>query len=171
MSPLVAQLLDPSAQPAWRGGIVRKIEPQGGSVLTLLPTAKRVTGRMVDAEVSAVARRIREFRDLQDGWMGDGSKAPDIQGLQWLAEYFTERFSSQTPAVFPTPTGEVEMEWRNGDRSACVTVSLHSKMARWFSFYPEDNHDVRDCEVPLELDKMEEWKYLNDLVQGLFSIG
>jgi hypothetical protein len=141
-------------------------EPQCSTSLTSVISSANLS----DAS-AAVALRILSFSDLQDGWMGTGSKAADIGGLRWLAEQFAEKFKQpSTPAVFLTPDGDVEMEWRHEGRSACATVSLSSRMAEWYSFFPEDNHDERDYEETLALDRREGWKRLNDLIQSLFSI-
>ena len=125
--------------------------------------------RNLDA-VLAVRDRILSFLEYQDGWMGDGSKAPDVYGLNWLAQAFASHFEQQlTPSVFLTPDGDVEMEWRYAGRSVSFTVSLISRTAVWYSFFPEDNHDRRDFEESLILDR-EGWKRLNNLIQSLFSI-
>lgn len=120
-----------------------------------------------------VRNRILSFCDYQDGWAGEGSKAPDIVGLKWLAQEFLESFGRPNlPSVFLTFDGDViEMEWRKDDRSVSLTVSLSSKTAEWFSFFPADNHDRRDFTEVISLDDRKGWERLNNLVHGLFSTG
>jgi hypothetical protein len=122
-------------------------------------------------DVSKVKERILSFRDYQDGWMGEGSKAPDVSGLEWFAESFVAHFEQHsTPAVFLNPDGDVEMEWQNAVKSSVLTVSLISKTGAWYSFFSEDNHDERDFEETLELYNWKGWNRLNNLIHGLFSI-
>ena len=121
-------------------------------------------------DVIVVGKRILSFCEYHDGWMGEGSKGPDVYGLKWLAKAFASYFEQHpTPAVFLTPNGDVEMEWRNSGRSVSLTVSLSSRVAVWYSFSLEDNHDEKDYEETIILNK-EGWKRLNNLIQGLFSI-
>ena len=121
-------------------------------------------------DVLVVGERIHSFGEYRDGWMGEGSKAPDVPGLTWLAQAFVSYFNqSNIPSVFLTPDGDVEMEWRKADRAVSLTVSPGSRIAEWYSFFPADNHDDRDYEETIELDR-EGWKRLNNLIQGLFSI-
>ena len=147
--------------------------PASGIVLATAAVSRLivVSGRI---EVLDVASQIISFYDMRDGWMGNASKAPDILGVQWLAEGFVEGFDPllPTPSVFPTQNGGVEMEWRKGGRSAIVTVSFDKSRTtvEWFSFYPEDDHDERDVEKQLELDKIEGWRHLNHLIKDFYSI-
>ena len=121
-------------------------------------------------DVLVVGKRILSFSDYRDGWMGEGSKAPDVPGLTWLAQAFVSYFNqSNIPSVFLTPDGDVEMEWRKDDRAVSLTVSPGSRIAEWYCFFPADNHDDRDYEETIALDR-EGWKRLNNLIQGLFSI-
>ena len=121
-------------------------------------------------DVLVVGERILSFGEYRDGWMGEGSKAPDVPGLTWLAQAFVSHFNQgNIPSVFLTPDGDVEMEWKKVDRAVSLTVSLDSRIAEWYSFSPTDNHDDRDFEEIIVLDR-KGWKRLNNLIQGLFSI-
>jgi len=74
--------------------------------------------------LEAVMRRIQAARGLSDGWLGDGSHAPDAALLGWLeghAQLLAE--SAHVISVVPIADGGVALQWTDSAKE--FTAELH----------------------------------------------
>ena len=118
-----------------------------------------------------VACRILSFDDMEDGWGGSGSLAPPARELRRLAVNFRRNFCPELPlpAVFPTHSGGVEMEWSPRERTVIVDIPMRPpRAATLFAFYTADEGDDRDVEETIELRKINGWKLLHRLLRAYF---
>ena len=83
-----------------------------------------------------VPTRLEELALLRQGWLdGDQGEPLSEEGLVWLAECFESYFNSEEvplPAAFPTPEGNVQLEWTFERREVSLEVNLTSKGANYF---------------------------------------
>ena len=123
-----------------------------------------------------IARRLEEFKTLQDGWAdgvqpasdwGDGyGVAPSAEGLDWLADAFAARYSDDLPKpyVCPTPEGGVLLEWKIGTHRPSLEIDLTTREAEWHSL---DLSTAESYEWDLKLDDFRAWEWLDDELRGL----
>lgn len=111
-----------------------------------------------------VATRLEELSLLEDGWLDGYGKAPDKQGLEWLAKTFDSNYDVENlplPATFPTPEGNVQFEWSIGD----FEISMEVELTRLRGVYHEYNTITKkDKFFYLNLKEEKKWFILNKLL-------
>lgn len=123
-----------------------------------------------------VNRRLASLKNLNDGWAdgiqpanlsGDGyGKAPSVRGLDWLADALQKRYSDDLslPHIFPTPEGDVSLEWSIGPYRASLEIDLGTYQAEWHCL----NITTDDSfEYDLNLDVPASWEWLTREVRRL----
>lgn len=66
------------------------------------------------------SQRLNELRELEDGWYGPGSKAPDAALLDRVGVLLLDAIEQNMPRplLFPTPEGGVQAEWQHNSLHA-----------------------------------------------------
>ena len=116
---------------------------------------------------SDAAHRPNELRYIEDGWMEDGSGiAPDKSAIKKLSRLFDEYYRSGNvmPHIYPTPSGNIEMEWIFGGRGFLLKVDLSTFMAEMTD---TDRYDTTE----FDLSSAHGWTLLNDLLKGAAANG
>lgn len=115
-----------------------------------------------------VRARLAEFRELRDGWAdgmqyagdwGSGyGKMPNPAGLDWLAAAFEQRYPAGVPLphTYPTPEGEVRMEWSCRSHCFILEIDLATHQGRWL-WFDQDSDD--ELERVLDLDAAQDWEW------------
>ena len=80
------------------------------------------------------------LESVEDGWDDGKGKAPSMKGLHWLKNsqlalflHFSKTepqpwtFPTESPAVFPLQSGEVEFEWAENALSASLKVDVDTR--------------------------------------------
>ena len=101
---------------------------------------------------------------LRDGWMdGQGVRLP-ASGVAWLSKAWTEAWPDAValPHAYPTPEGNVQLEWDNPRSTTCVEVDLVSHIAEAMVARTDDGEILE--EASLHLDDPAQWKALVALV-------
>jgi hypothetical protein len=77
------------------------------------------------AWVVAFARKVEQILKLQDGWDGEGSKAPNLNSVIEALEFLFSALSHDTlaPQVVPTSDGGLQLEWHAKGIDLEVTFS------------------------------------------------
>jgi hypothetical protein len=122
-----------------------------------LPRIKEVE-EFILLDPSDVQSRLNDLRHMEDGWMEDGSgKAPDEKALSRLAELFESFYWSDKilPYTYPTPSGDIEMEWSINDMDFILEISLSDFKGKLVS---SENDGI---EIELDLGSDSGWKELN----------
>lgn len=77
---------------------------------------------------SPIARRFRELRELEAGWLdGDEGEALNAEGLNWLERLLDELIHKQAmpvPYLYPTIENDVRAEWSIGPWAVSANFSL-----------------------------------------------
>lgn len=110
-----------------------------------------------------VSYRLNELLSMEDGWMEDGSGiAPDKEALLKLAELFDMFFWSDDllPYIYPTPSGDIEMEWKVGNTDFILDVVLSCFKGKLVS---SENDNV---EIELDLGSEAGWNKLNGMLKA-----
>lgn len=110
-----------------------------------------------------VSSRLDELQNMENGWMEDGSGiAPDKAALLKLADLFDLFYWSdeELPYVYPTPSGDIEMEWRIADMDFILEISLPKFTGKLVS--SEDEY----VETELDLESESGWDELNEKLRA-----
>lgn len=106
-----------------------------------------------------IASQIRLLKNMPDDWHHDEtSRAPDPDGLEWLAERFEQDYPADalTPYIFPAPEGTVTALWKlNEEIQVEIEFNLAARTAeRWI--HNRSNlsaqRDILDLNTPNALD-------------------
>ncbi len=104
----------------------------------------------------ALAARLDEIAQLQDGWFEGQGLAPNADQLatvtDWLSSYPDQIV---LPRVFPTQEGNLLLEWP-GTSDPSLDINLSSMQASFHAFGP----DERDIEEDFDLSNQDGWKNL-----------
>lgn len=113
-----------------------------------------------------VPARLREFRAMDDGWYDGEGEAPPLEGLDWLATKFRERYPDDIPLpyTYPTPKGGIEMEWSIGEHSVILEVDLSTHQGDYLGF--DDKSDVENTRT-LDLQSADGWTWMIDNIRQL----
>ena len=138
--------------------IVRYVQGVGADVEQFEP-------HLVDRQEHLVSR-LDQLREMEDGWLGSGSGiAPRDDHLTWLSEMIKRHYPCELPPphTYPTPDGNIEMEWGEGDYCAILEVNLTLRSA--YLYLSGDNDD--DAEPPpIDLESAEGWRQIFDSVSA-----
>ena len=123
-----------------------------------------------------VCERLESLKALEDGWASGAqlarqcgaaySKAPDSEGLDWLAAQFAQYYPDTLPRpyIYPTPEGGVQVEWPLGEQEASLEIDLRTHSAEWQCL---DFGTRLSVEHTLGLDAPASWKWLADQLADL----
>ena len=115
-----------------------------------------------------IAAQLDDLRNLKDGWAdgvqhprdwGNGyGKAPNHEGLDWLAGKFVREYPSDLPLprAYPTPEGGVQLEWRLGRHDISLEVDIEGHGGEWNWV---DLNSEEEGEKALDLDNGNDWKW------------
>jgi len=109
-----------------------------------------------------------QFRELGDGWFDGEGTALDKSGLAWLEQLFAEEFARDLPipTFFPTPEGNVRIEWFAGRNDVSLEVDLHDRTG-YFHAMNLDSGVAEEANVNLQ--SQAEWAKLVATIRKLVS--
>jgi hypothetical protein len=90
---------------------------------------------------------IREYKQLEDNWDGDGAKAPFRHSLM-LSSYLLkvlQSFGQKVYHVAPGPSGEILLDLRNRDRS--IELLFYEDRAKYVRFSQAEKPDQGSFEL------------------------
>lgn len=114
---------------------------------------------LIPSDPLDVPARIRELREIRDGWYDASSKAPPHSDLDWLESSYQNHFPAALPRpyLFPTPEGNVEAEWSLGENSVILKFCLADRQGEWFRFSKTD--DTNEESQTLDLNDANDWQW------------
>ena len=109
--------------------------------------------------------RLEEFRNLEDGWLDGGGRAPPSKGLDWLAVQLGLHFSAEFPVpyLYPTAEGNVRAEWSIKSQELSLDIDLESRIGSWHVLDLESDSEQTRI---LNLAERDEWEWIKEEVQG-----
>ena len=112
----------------------------------------------------ALAGQIEELGSLQDGWLGEPSKAPDQTGLAWARDQLVATFPEDLPfpLVAPTPEGGLFLEWIQSSARVSVEILLPGHRAEFQAVNLETGESH---EAEADLDLPDSWQAMYAFVQ------
>ena len=110
--------------------------------------------------------QVAELVQLTDGWLDGAGKAPDPAGLWRLAGQFRAHYPADAPYayVYPTPDGNVQVEWTFGRIEADLLVDLASGAGE---FTATDTGALRSESERLDLERPDHWRRLSERLARL----
>ena len=112
----------------------------------------------------ALAGQIEELGNLQDGWLGASSKAPDKAALAWVRDQLVATFPEDLPFpnVAPTPEGGLFIEWVQSLVRVSVEILLPGHRAEFQAVNLETGESH---EAEADLDLPDSWRAMYAFVQ------
>ena len=113
-----------------------------------------------------LAGQIEELGSLQDGWLGESSKAPDEIGLAWARDQLVATFPDDLPfpQVAPTAEGGLFLEWVNGPMCISAEFLLPAHQAELLAVNVE-TEAADDQSIDLDANPDASWPALYDFVR------
>lgn len=110
--------------------------------------------------------QVEDLRRLTDGWLDGEGLAPDPGQLTRLADQFDAHYPDDAPHpyVYPTPDGNIQVEWTFGAIEAEVVITLSSGAAAWSCL---DTDTMALAEQDLDPNKPDHWQWLVDKLNSL----
>ena len=115
-----------------------------------------------------VPARLEELRLLKDGWFEGGGSAPASAGIDWLSDAFTRVYPEDLPLlyVYPTPEGDIRLEWALGSHDVSLDIDLMQHRANLHALNLSSDEDRED---ELNLDEPSGWARLVEQIQRLMG--
>lgn len=115
-----------------------------------------------------VSVRLNELSKLENKWFnGIDGKALNKEQINTFESYFESYFRADLalPAIFPTISGDIVLEWKKGNIEISLEVNLSNMTAQLFYFNMEDDNE--DYENTLDLKKEEYWQKINLAISSI----
>jgi len=112
-----------------------------------------------------ISVRLNDLLELKDKWYdGVDGKILDQKNTLLFKDYFNTYFNSdlQLPAIFPTLTGNIVLEWKKGTIEISMEIDLSNLNAEIFYFDMEnDDHDFQEN---INLKIVSDWDKINSII-------
>jgi hypothetical protein len=109
--------------------------------------------------------RLDDLILMQDGWLDGEGIAPDPNGIRWLADLWPIEMASDLddPFAYPTPEGDLLLEWSFGRWEVSATIDLQAKTASLVSQHL-DHLDQSD-ELDADLNDAQGWQAFTEFLR------
>ena len=133
-------------------------------------TAEEMVEHRVQVRSLDVSTRLKEFKELEEGWLDGSGSSFDDQELDWLSATFGSYYpdDAQLPHTYPTEDGNVRMEWAAENNVMILEIDLNSHKGEWLWF---DRESERDFELTLDMDSNDAWVWLASEINSKRSTG
>ena len=121
-----------------------------------------------ESNLPTIVNKIKKLACIQSGWYDGCGNSPSEKDLDWLVENLKICLHSKSlivPGVFPTPDGNVQIEWDLGNFQGVLEFDLRNKKANWLMFRL-DKPD-QEVEIDINLNVASGW---DDLVRSITQL-
>jgi len=105
-----------------------------------------------------ISQRLKEFRDLEPGWLEGSGKKFDADSLFWLNGFLTMEVCPfiKSPRLYPIEGENVSAEWDVGRTAIILEFYLKERKAHFFSMH-KDSRAIfsADFDLKTESGKLE----------------
>ena len=120
---------------------------------------------------SGFHERIQELSQLSHGWHDGDGLAPDHVALEKLERTFNERYDKRLvePLLYPTPEGNVLLEWFFKHHSISLDVDL-SDFTGFLHVLRTDTGEEQEYDLQLDPDlnlPLDGWQIVNDTIRRI----
>lgn len=114
----------------------------------------------------AIAARMDELAQMQDGWFEGQGVAPDADKLAIVADRLVADYPEKLmlPTVVPTQDGNLLLEW-TADGSPSLDVRLDNLQASFHAFGPNGNDIERDFNLTNTMEWQSLFGFLSDNIR------
>jgi hypothetical protein len=112
-------------------------------------------------DANDITARLEELKGLRQGWLNGKGIAPNKNALDWLAGVFQHNYSDDldSPYLYPTAEGGVQVEWSAGDWEVTLEVNLEQRTGEWHALeMSSDDEVIRE----LNLDSSDDWTWISE---------
>ncbi len=116
-----------------------------------------------------IPSQIHDLRRLKKGWFDGEGKTVSPSGLMWLANSFERLYPDKLPLpyIYPTPEGEVQVEWPIAPYEVSLTVDLHNRRGLWCVLNMDDDDD--EAEQQYDLTEDQSWWSIEQKLRSLIE--
>lgn len=113
-----------------------------------------------------ISLRLNDLSKLQNNWYNGDGKALDKFKLSSFGDIFNSYYNSKLPlpAIFPTLEGNIQLEWKRGNKNIILDVDIKTLESSFF--YYNDFNDEDEIEETIILLSKENWDILNSLIEN-----
>ncbi len=110
--------------------------------------------------------QLDELRTMKTGWLNGEGVAPSHDGLDWLSDIFKQYYPNNVvlPHIYPTPKGDLDLEWSIGKREISLEVDLVKHSGEW-SWYDVSTNS--SDETVLDLNKQDSWEWVANQIRSM----
>ncbi|RZK25489.1 MAG: hypothetical protein EOO43_05395 [Flavobacterium sp.] len=115
-----------------------------------------------------VSARLKELSRLQNNWYnGDEGVALNTRQLKEFENLFENFYNIDLPlpAIFPTLSGNILLEWKKDNLSVSIEVNLSTFSAEIFYF--DMKNDDNDMEYSMNLEDEDSWLKINNMINNI----
>lgn len=115
-----------------------------------------------------ISVRLNELQKLEDNWYdGEQGRKLNANGLIEFESLFNNYYGENLPlpAIFPTLSGDLLLEWKKENISISLEVNLGGFDSTLFYFDMLD--DDNDSELEINIREEKNWKKINGIVQKI----
>ncbi len=112
-----------------------------------------------------VSLRLNELSKLKSNWYNGEGRTLNKSKLSNFGNIFNSYYNSKLPlpAIFPTLEGNIQLEWKNGNKNIVLDINIDSLESNFF--YYDDFNDNDEIEQTIILSSQENWSILNSLIE------
>jgi hypothetical protein len=111
-----------------------------------------------------ISVRLNQLSKLEDNWFEGHGKKLNNDALLKIGEGFKTSYNPKNPlpAIFPTPEGNLQLEWKKGNNEIALEIDLSNYLLNFVFF---DNQKDIDYEENFQLRNENDWEKLNGLLE------
>lgn len=120
-----------------------------------------------------IPARLKELRNLKDGWLEGKGIAPNHNELDWLAREFEHNYSDELPLpyVYPTEEGGIVLEWMIIPNDVSLEIDLRKHHGEWHCFNMNMDMDGEETDTDtFDLNRAKDWGRLVDKIRELRGV-
>lgn len=113
--------------------------------------------------------RVHELKLLKRGWLDGKGEALEPQKLEWFVEMFQNYYAddAKLPYLFPTPEGNLLVEWPLGKNSVSLEIDLSTRVADWHVLnLVTDDEETKQY----DLGEPDSWKWIAEAIKGMGGV-
>ncbi|HLX59881.1 MAG TPA: hypothetical protein VKX17_01245 [Planctomycetota bacterium] len=133
---------------------------------TLAPKPPHLNKRPIRRDPNDLPARLKELAQLKSGWLNGAGVAPAAAGLKWLSDAWLKYCPEHVPEPFayPTPEGNVQLEWDFGSWEISAEVDLVTHQASLMAVNAGTGDEAEDT---ADLSAKKGWSKLGTFVRSL----
>lgn len=112
--------------------------------------------------------RLEDLSHLRKGWFNGEGEALNSSAVQWFSQLFDQNYDSSLdlPYVYPTPDGNIQLEWSIEKNEISMEVNLTEKTVE-INLLNIQSKEEENKFFNLDNNNPQVWEYLNSLIRRI----